>query len=153
MRFLNRLYQNTVWSNKTIAEEDVRVNGLIRRSIPRFYVAVVVFGVLGAIGGTPALRSTFGDPYAKLWSAAVTATAIICLIGFAYSKNYWKLEVISAMVLNGWLFLYIAALTFASIQVFDIGRLAVGAILFATTELPWWRVQDIYKEQRKRGTL
>lgn len=136
-------------SRGTDKVEDVRVVGLIRRAIPRFYIAVAVFGILGAIGGTPALRQTFGETYAQYWSLLVAATALACLAGFVFPRLLWRVEAVGAMLLNGWIFAYIAALIFAVIEQPDIGRLGVGAILFASTELPWWRVQDIYLQRYK----
>lgn len=148
---IRRLRSASIWGPGAVSSEDARLRTLLQQTIPRFYLALVLFGVLGALGGTPALRQTFGETYAYWWSIGVAATAVCCLIGDAWPERLWRLEVVGASILNSWIFLYIVALVAASLVPLDLGRLGVGAVLFASTELPWWRIKDLYRERKRNG--
>lgn len=149
--FLRRARDLSIWGPGAFSSEDERVRDLIRITLPRFYALIAVFGAFGAIGGTPALRQTFGDQYARGWSVLILVTALACIAGNAYPKRLWRVELVGAMLLNSLIFAYIAALIIASILVHDLGRAGVAAILFSGTELPWWRVKDIFHDRSRNG--
>jgi hypothetical protein len=144
---LRRARDLSVWGPDGIGAKDERIRGLLRKSIPRFDVACVLFGILGYLGGIPAIRDTFSEPFTKAWSGALVTVAVVCLIGLAYPKHAWRLEFFGKCLLIGLLFLYSLAVAIAGVTGGDLGRAAVAVAIFAMTELPQWRLRDIARDR------
>ncbi|MBK0296388.1 hypothetical protein IAE22_30345, partial [Bacillus sp. S34] len=74
IRLIKRLAEGSVWGDGAVSPKDARIEHMLRANLPRFDIAVLLFGVLGFFGGIPAIRDTFSEPYAQAWSAALVIT-------------------------------------------------------------------------------
>lgn len=148
---IRRLVAGSIWGDGAVSPKDSRIEHMLRANLPRFDIAVLLFGVLGYFGGIPAIRDTFSEPYAQAWSAALVTTALLCLVGLAYPAQLWRLEFYGKAFLVGLILLYAGAVAIAGIVGGDLGRGAVAAAIYSMTELPRWRLRDIARDREVNG--
>lgn len=148
---IRALERASIWGAGSIGLQDARVARLLRRTIPEFYMACAIFGGLGAIGGIPALRQTFGESFATLIGIGIAASALVAGAGEAFPARLWRLEFYAAHVLSGMIILYAVAVLVASFTVVDVGRAAVSFAIYAMSSLVRWRVVDIARDRSVNG--
>lgn len=146
-----RLHAASIWGPGAIGPQDVRVERLLRRALPEFYMACAIFGVLGALGGIPALRQTFGEDYAAVLGFAIAGAALACGVGEAFPRRLWRVEFYGVALLSGLILLYAAAVVVAGFLGHDAGRAAVGAAIYAMDVLPRWRIVDVRADRERNG--
>lgn len=150
-RGIRRAARASIWGRESVSAEDARIAGLLRYALPAFDVFVILFGALGFVGGVPALRVTFSDTYAEVYSLVLAGTAAVCLAGIAFPAKLWRVEFVGKAFLFGLIVLYAGAVFIAGFDNADTGRAAVGAAILAMSCLPAWRLTDIERERRKHG--
>ncbi len=148
---LRRLHDASIWGPGAVGPQDVRLERLLRRSLPEFYMACAIFGVLGALGGIPALRQTFGEDYATVLGFAIAGAALACGLGEAFPQRLWRVEFIAVALLSGLILLYAVAVVVAGVIGNDAGRAAVGAAIYAMNVLPRWRIVDVRADRERNG--
>lgn len=146
-----RLRDASIWGAGNVSTEDARVRRLLRRSLPEFYVATFLFGVLGVLGGVPALRQTFGENYAALIGCALAILSVVAGAGAAFPMRLWRVEFYAVSMLSVVVLLYAATVLWAAFQEIDFGRGAVAFAIYAMSVLPRWRITDIYRERKVHG--
>ncbi|MGU3409103.1 hypothetical protein ACLBWP_03265 [Microbacterium sp. M1A1_1b] len=150
-RVLKKLRAASIWGAGAIGRSDERVSGLLRVALPTVDIALVMFGLGGFLSGIPALRDVFDPLYAEVWSAALGAAALGCLIGLAFPAHLWKVERSGKAVLASMLTVYGGALIWAGIITDDLGRSAVGFIPVALVPVLAWRILDVTKDAQRNG--
>jgi hypothetical protein len=148
---LRALRTTSIWGPGSVAPDDARMGRMLRRYLPEYYAALVVFGVLGFFGGVPALRDTFGESYAQVVTLVLAVAAAAAGAGQAFPARLWRLEFWAVSVLIGVIILYGVAIAFAGIIGGDLGRGAVGVEIYASAVLARWRLQDIARDRQVHG--
>jgi hypothetical protein len=151
VRVVRRLAHHSIWGAGSVSVADARMSRMLRRYLPEYYGALVVFGILGFFGGVPALRDTFGESYAQGVTLVIAAAAAIAGAGEALPAKLWRVEFWAVSVLIGVVILYGVAIVAAGFISGDLGRGAVGAIIYASAVLPRWRLQDIARDRQVHG--
>lgn len=151
LRLTKRLVAASIWGPGAIGKNDDRVRGLLRVALPTLDIALVLFGVGGFLSGIPALRDVFDPLYAEVWSAALGAAALGCLVGLAFPAHLWRVERTGKAVLAAMLTVYGGALVWAGIATDDLGRSAVGFIPIALVPVLVWRILDVTKDAQRNG--
>lgn len=151
VRVIRQLKQHSIWGSRSVSVADARMGRMLRRYLPEFYGSLVVFGVLGFLGGVPALRDTFGESYAQVVTLIIAVAAAVAGAGQAFPARLWRVEFWAVAVLIGVVILYGVAIAFAGVIGGDLGRGAVGAIIYASAVLPRWRLQDIARDRQVHG--
>lgn len=146
-----KLRAKSIWGHGSVSVEDARLRTMLRHYLPEFYLATAAFGLLGFVGGVPALRQTFGNPYAEGLALLMAITAITCLIGAAFPERLWRVEFVAVSVLIGLVVIYALAVYAAGFVTADLGRSAVGAAIWAMSALPRWRRGDIVRDRVIHG--
>jgi hypothetical protein len=124
---------------------------MLRRYIPEYYTALVVFGVLGFLGGVPALRDTFGESYAQGVTLVLALAAMVAGAGAAFPSKLWRVEFWAVVVLICVIVAYGCAIAWAGVVGGDLGRGAVGVEIYASAVLARWRLQDIARDRQVHG--
>jgi hypothetical protein len=148
---LRRLGRASIWGAGSVSLEDARVERLLRRSLPEFYIACWAFGSLGVLGGVPALRQTFGEDFAVVLAFAIAAASLVCFVAEAFPARLWRVELYAVSMLGLLIIVYAATVTLAGFTTGDLGRSAVGAAIYAMSALPRWRRGDVARESRVHG--
>ena len=151
IRLIKRLAHNSIWGARSVSVSDARVGRMLRKYLPEYYGALVLFGVLGFLGGVPALRDTFGESYAQGVTLVIAAAAAVASVGEAFPARFWRIEFWAVSVLIGVVILYGVAIVAAGVISGDLGRGAVGAIIYASAVLPRWLLQDIARDRQVHG--
>lgn len=151
LQLTKRLRSASIWGPDSVGPKDARLDRLLRRALPEFYMACALFGILGALGGIPALRDTFGESYAAGLGIAICAAALACGAGEAFPARLWRLEFYAAALLSGLILLYAAAVVVAGFLGGDAGRAAVAAAIYAMSVLPRWRITDVARDREVHG--
>lgn len=151
IRLIKRLAHNSIWGARSVSVADARMGRMLRRYLPEYYGALVLFGVLGFFGGVPALRDTFGESYAQVVTLVLAVAAAAAGAGQAFPARLWRLEFWAVSVLIGVIILYGVAIAFAGIIGGDLGRGAVGVEIYASAVLARWRLQDIARDRQVHG--
>ena len=151
VRTIKRLRAASIWGRDAIGDRDDRVRGLLRVALPAVDVALVLFGLGGFLSGIPALRDVFDPVYAEVWSAALGASALGCLVGLAFPAHLWKVERTGKAILAAMLTVYGGALMWAGFLTDDLGRSAVGFIPVALVPVLVWRILDVTKDAQRNG--
>ena len=146
-----RLQAASIWGPGNVSTEDARVRRLLQRSLPEFYIGCFFFGVLGVLGGVPALRQSFGEDYASLIGCVLAVLAIVAGAGAAFPARLWRVEFYAVSMLSVVVLLYAGAVLWAAFQELDLGRGAVAFAIYAMSVLPRWRITDIYRERKVHG--
>jgi len=150
---VRRAARASIWARDSVSAKDARVAGLLRYGLPAFDVFVITFGLLGFLGGIPALRATFSDGYAEVWALVLANTGLLALIGVAFPAILWRLEFTAKAFMVGLIVVYAGAVFIAGATNGDIGRAAVGGAILAMAVLPSWRLNDIARDRRVNGWL
>jgi hypothetical protein len=137
----------SIWGRHALSLKDARVATMLRGTLPRFYIACLIFGGLGSLGGIPALRQTFGDVFTDMWGGGLVLSTIAALIGLGYPKHLWRVEFAACALLVGLMAVYAAALLIAGVFSGDIGRASIAFGIYAMTELPQWRLRDVMRDR------
>lgn len=148
-----RLASASIWGRKSVSAEDARVASLLRYWLPAFDLFIIGFGVLGFMGGIPALRATFDDSYAEVWALVLANTGLLAGVGIAFPARLWRLEFAAKAFMVGLIVVYVGAVFIAGTAAGDIGRSAVGFAILALGVVPSWRLTDIAKQRRIHGWL
>lgn len=148
---VRELVRRSIWAGESVSVSDARMGRMLRRYLPEYYGALIVFGVLGFLGGVPALRDTFGESYAQGVTLIIAVAAAVAGVGQAFPARLWRIEFWAVAVLIGVVILYGFAIAFAGVISGDLGRGAVGAIIYASAVLPRWRLQDIARDRQVHG--
>jgi hypothetical protein len=148
---VRRLRASSIWGPGNVSSDDARMRRMLRRALPEFYVATFLFGVLGVLGGVPALRQTFGEDYASLIGCVLAILAVVAGAGQAFPVRLWRVEFYAVSLLSVVVLLYAAAVLWAAFQELDLGRGAVAFAIYAMSVLPRWRITDIYRERTVHG--
>jgi hypothetical protein len=151
VRVVRRLAHHSIWGAGSVSTADARMGRMLRRYLPEYYGALVVFGVLGFFGGVPALRDTFGESYAQVVTLILAVAAATAGAGQAFPAKLWRLEFWAVSVLIGVIILYGVAIAFAGVIGGDLGRGAVGVEIYASAVLARWRLQDIARDRQVHG--
>lgn len=151
VRSTKRLAHNSIWGERSVSVGDARMGRMLRRYLPEYYGALVLFGVLGFFGGVPALRDTFGESYAQVVTLVLAAAAAAAAVGEAFPARLSRLEFWAVSVLIGVIILYGVAIAFAGVIGGDLGRGAVGVEIYASAVLARWRLQDIARDRQVHG--
>lgn len=146
-----RLRVASIWGPGSVHLEDARVSGMLRRYLPEYYLGLVLFGILGALGGVPALRDTFGENYANLVALLLAVCAAVAGASEAFPSRLWWVEYYAVVTLSVLIVIYGAAIALAGVVGGDLGRAAVGAEVYASAVLARWRVTDIARDRRVHG--
>lgn len=150
-RLIKRLAHHSIWGAGSVSIADARMSRMLRRYLPEYYGALVVFGVLGFFGGVPALRDTFGESYAQVVTLILAIAAAAAGAGEALPAKLWRIEFWAVCVLMGVILLYGGAIAFAGVVGGDLGRGAVGVEIYASAVLARWRLQDIARDRQVHG--
>jgi len=150
-RQIARVIAASIWRPDAVGAKDKRLSSMLQGYLPRFYFACVLFGLLGAIGGIPALRDTFGEDFATTLGLAIAITAAAAGAGEAFPERLWRFEFFGAATLSGLIVLYAAAVVLAGLFAGDPGRAAVGAAIYAMQILPQWRFRDVRADREVNG--
>jgi hypothetical protein len=145
---LGKLRESSIWRRGALTGEEGRANRLRRRTLAEFYIATLVFGSAGVVGGVPALRQTFGEEYAAVVGLVIAILSVAALIGCGWPARLWRAEFWSVSILAGLIVLYAGAVLWAGWQERDWGRAAVSAAMFGLSTLPRWRVTDLPRQRR-----
>jgi hypothetical protein len=151
VQLIRRLSAASIWGRDAIGDRDDRVRGLLRVALPAVDVALVLFGFGGFLSGIPALRDVFDPVYAEVWSAALGAAALGCLVGLAFPAHLWKVERTGKAILASMLTVYGGALIYAGVLTEDLGRSAVGFIPVALVPVLVWRILDVTADAKRNG--
>ncbi|PZE66881.1 hypothetical protein [Curtobacterium sp. MCBD17_021] len=151
IRLVKRLAHHSIWGAGSVSTADARMSRMLRQYLPEYYLALIVFGGLGFIDGVPALRDTFGESYAQGVTLIIALAAAVAGAGEAFPARLWRIEFWAVAVLIGVVILYGFAIAFAGFIGGDLGRAAVGAIIYASAVLPRWRLQDIARDRQVHG--
>jgi len=143
----------SIWARASVSARDERVAGLLRWGFPGLDVSLIVFGTGGLLYGIPALRDVFSPTYAQSWSGGLAVVALVCLIGVAFPKRMWRVEMYAKALLVMMLAVYGGALIAAGVLVDpdDFGRSAVAFVPIALIGPIGWRVFDIPRDAKKNG--
>jgi hypothetical protein len=141
----------SIWAPDAVGVADLRLSRMLRRSLPEFYIACALFGILGSIGGVPALRDTFGEGSATVLGAILCIVSLAAGAGEAFPERLWRVEFYAAYTLAGLILLYSAAVVLAGLLAGDAGRAAVGAAIYAMAVLPRWRARDVRTDRERNG--
>lgn len=142
------LLRASIWGPDGVDAADVRMERLLRRTLPEFDIACALFGVFGLLGGVPAVDDTFLPVFGTVWASALIGASLACLVGVAYPSRLWRLELWCKALLVSIILIYAAAIVYAAFVNDDIGRGGVAALVYATTALPRWRMTDIARDRR-----
>jgi hypothetical protein len=151
IRLIKHLAHHSIWGAGSVSAADARMGRMLRRYLPEYYGALVIFGVLGFFGGVPALRDTFGESYAQVVTLVLAVAAAAAGAGQAFPAQLWRVEFWAVSVLIGVIILYGVAIAFAGIIGGDLGRGAVGVEIYASAVLARWRLQDIARDRQVHG--
>jgi chromate transport protein ChrA len=146
-----QLVARSIWRPGAVGPQDARLASMLQGYLPRFYVACALFGLLGAYGGIPALRDTFGEDSALALGLLLAVAAICAGAGEAFPDRLWRLEFFAVATLSWLILLYAAAVVIAGLLAGDAGRAAVGAAIYAMRILPQWRVRDVRADREVNG--
>jgi len=150
-RVVRRLAHHSIWGAGSVSTADARMSRMLRRYIPEYYAALVVFGTLGFLGGVPALRDTFGESYAQGVTLVLALAAAVAGAGAAFPAKLWRVEFWAVVVLICVIIAYGCAIAWAGVVGGDLGRGAVGVEIYASAVLARWRLQDIARDRQVHG--
>ena len=151
IELVRRLAHHSIWGAGSVSVADARMSRMLRRYLPEYYGALVVFGVLGFFGGVPALRDTFGESYAQIVTLVLAIAAAVAAVGETFPAKLWRVEFWGVAVLMGVIILYGVAIAIAGVVGGDLGRGAVGVEIYASAVLARWRLQDILRDRQVHG--
>ena len=145
MAALHRLpwWSRTIWAEGAIPEEDQRVAGLIRYTLPVIDIILIIFGVVSVVGGFPVIAQ-IASPYASvLFGVLISASACAAFISLAFRIH--RLEVVTKIILVSVIAVYPAFLLLGA--TFNIGRLAVGVLCASVIPVLLWRLRDLGRQK------
>lgn len=148
---IRQLHRASVWAQGAIGPDDVRVESLLRGYLPQLYMAAALGGLLGALGGIPALRQTFGEDYATAFGLLLAGACLLAGAGHAFPARLWRVELISVSVIWSLLMFYAITVVVAGAISGDVGRAAVGAFIYSMALLPRWRMVDVKADAERNG--
>jgi glucan phosphoethanolaminetransferase (alkaline phosphatase superfamily) len=115
------------------------------------YIIYAVFGLLGAISGTPTVEAVAGLTVARTVAAFICVGAIVAAVAVKYSikSRVWKrIELYATWVVISFVSVYFISAVILAFQG-DRGRVSAGMLALGLIVLPIWRIGWLIKELRE----
>lgn len=149
MILVGRVLGVTIWRSGLFGIPPDRYANVYRIVLPGLYVSLLYSGIAAIRFGSPAFSDfTRGNVWALIWGTAVTAAALLCLVGIAFPRALY-LEAVGGSVIATALGIYLIVLVVLTGQGSE-GRALVAGISTGALMLALWRLADIRTEVRKR---
>lgn len=154
---LQQFFKDSIWGPNSVHKEDARVKFALRVGYPVYDFILFMFGLFASIGGTPAMRQTFGDDYAQMWGFMLAGAACAAFVGVAFPAKFWRVELYAKSFIVFMLFIYGIAIIYAALldpMVLsrpDFGRLSSAFGVFGTAMVAVIRIPDIARDKEIHG--